>query len=59
MRFPIMKKCRLGPQNGSGSSETEKLLKIVSFQRTFFSQLDKVGGHRDPLGSLWLPVKNK
>ena len=27
--FP--KKCRLGPQNGSGSSGLEKLLKIVNF----------------------------
>ena len=31
--FP--KKCRLGPQNGSGSSGPEKLLKIVSCAETY------------------------
>jgi hypothetical protein len=49
-RFP--KKHRLGPQNGSGS---EKLLKIVNYQncqKTVLSQLEKVGGHRYPPGSL-------
>ena len=28
------KKCRLGPQNGSGSSGPEKLVKIVSCAET-------------------------
>jgi hypothetical protein len=42
----------LGPQNGLRSLETEKVLKIVSCQRTVLSQLDKVGGHQDPPGSL-------
>jgi hypothetical protein len=49
-----MKKCGLGPQNGLESSGTEKLLKIVSFQKTILSQLDKVSGHIDPLGSPFL-----
>jgi hypothetical protein len=49
-----MKKHHLGPQNGPGSSGTEKLLKIVSFQKTVLSQLDKVGGHQDPPGSVAL-----
>ena len=31
---PIPKKRRLGPQNGSGSSGPEKLLKIVSCAET-------------------------
>jgi hypothetical protein len=43
-----VKKHRLGPQNGPESSGTEKLLKIVSCQKTVLSQLEKVGGHRDP-----------
>ena len=30
----IPKKRRLGPQNGSGSSGPEKLLKIVSYAKT-------------------------
>jgi hypothetical protein len=41
-------KHRLGPQNGPGSSRTKKMLKIVSFEKTVLSQLDKVDGHRDP-----------
>jgi hypothetical protein len=40
---------RLGPQNGLGSSGIEKVLKIVSCQKTKLSQLKMVGGHRDPL----------
>jgi hypothetical protein len=51
--FP--KKHRLGPQNGSGS---EKLLKIVNYQncqKTVLSQLEKVGGHRYPPGSILPP----
>jgi hypothetical protein len=50
-----MKTHRLGPQNGLGSSGTEKLLKIVSCQKTILSQLDKVGGHRDHAGSIHPP----
>jgi hypothetical protein len=46
-----MKKCHLGPQNGPRSSGTEKLLKVVSFQKMALSQLDKLGGHQDPPGS--------
>jgi hypothetical protein len=46
-----VKKHRLGPQNGPGSLGTEKLLKIVSCQKIVLSQLEKVGGHRDPPGS--------
>ena len=30
----VPKKCRLGPQNGFGSSGPEKLLKIVSYAET-------------------------
>jgi hypothetical protein len=44
----FLKKHRLGPQNGSGSSGPEKLLKIVNYQncqKTVLSQLEKVGGH--------------
>jgi hypothetical protein len=51
-RYP--KKRRLGPQNGSGSSGPEKLLKIVNYQncqKVVLSQLEKVGGHRYPPGS--------
>jgi hypothetical protein len=40
-----MKKCHLGPQNGLGSLGTEKMLKIVSCQKTILSQLENVGGH--------------
>jgi hypothetical protein len=50
-----MKKHRLGPQNGPRSSGTEKLLKIVSCQKIVLSQLEKVGGHRDPPGSILPP----
>jgi hypothetical protein len=49
--FP--KKHCLGPQNGSRS---EKLLKIVNYQnceKNVLSQLEKVGGHRYPPGSLF------
>jgi hypothetical protein len=46
-----VKKRRLGPQNGPKSMGLIKLLKIVSCQKTFLSQLEKVGGHRDPPGS--------
>jgi hypothetical protein len=49
------KKRRLGPQNGSGSSGPEKLLKIVNYQncqKVVLSQLEKVGGHRYPPGSI-------
>jgi hypothetical protein len=35
IEVPIMKKHRLGPQNGPGKFRTEKLLKIVSFQKLF------------------------
>jgi hypothetical protein len=52
-RFP--KKCRLGPQNGSGISRPKKLLKIVNYQncqKTILSQLENMGGHRYPPGSL-------
>jgi hypothetical protein len=35
LRFLVTKKRRLGPQNGLESSGTEKLLKIVHFQKTF------------------------
>jgi hypothetical protein len=40
------------PQNGS---RNEKLLKIVNYQncqKTILSQLEKVGGHQYPLGSI-------
>jgi len=50
-----VKKCRLGPQNGFESLGPEKLLKIVSFQKNVLSQMEKVGGHRDPPG-LYLPI---
>jgi hypothetical protein len=43
-----VKKRRLGPQNGPESLGPKKLLKIVSCQKTVLSQLEKVGGHRDP-----------
>jgi hypothetical protein len=49
---PFSKKHRLGPQNGSGS---KKLLKIVNYQncqKIVLSQLEKVGGHRYPPGSI-------
>ena len=56
-RFP--KKRRLGPQNGSGSSGPEKLLKIVSRAETYKLkelmvgvQMDSVGGHQYPPRSL-------
>jgi hypothetical protein len=52
------KTCRLGPQNGSGSSGPEKLLKIVNYQncqKVVLSQLEKVGGHRYPPGSILPP----
>jgi hypothetical protein len=58
MKFLIAtypKKRRLGPQNGSGSSGPEKLLKIVNYQncqKVVLSQLEKVGGHRYPPGSV-------
>jgi hypothetical protein len=48
-------KHRLGPQNGSRSSGPEKLLKIVNYQncqKHVLGQLEKVGGHRYPPGSL-------
>ena len=48
-------KHRLGPQNGSRSSGPEKLLKIVNCQKcqnVVLSQLEKVGGHRYPSGSI-------
>jgi hypothetical protein len=51
--FP--KKHRLGPQNGS---ESEKLLKIVNYQncqKTVLSQLENVGGHQYPPGSILPP----
>jgi hypothetical protein len=47
----IDKENHLGPQNGPGSSGTEKLLKIVSCQKIVLSELDKVDGHQDPPGS--------
>ena len=49
------KKRHLGPQNGSGSSGPEKLLKIVNYQncqKAVLSQLEKVGGNRYPPGSM-------
>ena len=56
-RFP--KKRRLGPQNSSGSSGPEKLLKIVSRAETYKLkelmvgfQMDMVSGHHYPPGSL-------
>jgi hypothetical protein len=56
MLLPVFpKKRRLGPQNGSGSSGPEKLLKIVNYQncqKIVLSQLEKVGGHRYPPGSV-------
>ena len=55
--FPI--KRRLGPQNGSGSSRPEKMLKIVGRAETYKLkelmvgvQMDSVGGHQYPPGSL-------
>ena len=61
--FP--KKRRLGPQNGSGSSGPEKLLKIVScatiketekLKETMVGvQVDLVGGHQYPSGSFLPP----
>jgi hypothetical protein len=45
LRFLITKKLHLGRQNGPGSSETKKLLKIVSCQKIVLNQLDKVSGH--------------
>ena len=57
--FP--KKRRLGPQNGSGSSGPEKLLKVVSCatiketenaEKTMVGvQVDLAGGHQYPPGS--------
>jgi hypothetical protein len=48
MFLPVSPKKRpLGPQNDSGSSGPEKLLKIVNyqnFQKTVLSQLEEVGG---------------
>ena len=52
------KKRHLGPQNGSRSSGPEKMLKIVNyqnFQKHVLGQLEKVGGHRYPPGSPFLP----
>jgi hypothetical protein len=43
-----MKKCCLDPPNAPRSLGTEKLLKIVSCQKTALSQLEKVDGHRYP-----------
>ena len=40
----IPKKRRLGPQNGSGSSGPEKLLKIVSYAETEKLKEAMVGG---------------
>jgi hypothetical protein len=37
LRCQIVKKCRLGPQNGPGSLGPKKLLKIVSCQKTVLS----------------------
>ena len=51
--IPKKKRC-LGPQNVSGSSEPEKLLKIVNYQncqKVVLSQLQKVGGNQYPPGS--------
>jgi hypothetical protein len=57
MLLPFPKKRHLGPQNGSEVSGPEKLLKIVNYQncqKIVLSQLEKVGGHRYPPGSvLW------
>jgi hypothetical protein len=48
----------LGPQNDLRSLGVEKLLKIVSFQKTMLSQLEKVGGHQDPTGSIPITLGN-
>ena len=46
--------CRLGPQNGSGSSGPEKLLKIVSCTETEKNERDN-GGAPSGIG-VWPPV---
>ena len=53
------KKRRLGPQNGSGSSGPEKLLKIVSYAETeklketmVGAQVEFADGHQYPPGSV-------
>ena len=58
-------KCRLGPQNGSGSSRPEKLLKIVNGATITETkklkwivvgvQMGQVGGHQYPPGSFLPP----
>jgi hypothetical protein len=52
LRSPISKNLHLSPQNGP---EKLKLLKIVNCQnceKTVLSQLEEVGGHRYPSGSI-------
>jgi hypothetical protein len=43
MRFPIMKKHRLGPQNGPGSSGTKKTAKNSNLPKTYFESVGKCG----------------
>ena len=53
-RGAMPKKCRLGPQNGSGSSGPEKLLKIVSCAETKKTKRDN-GGAPSGIGR-WPPI---
>jgi hypothetical protein len=50
----FLKKHHLGPQNGSGSSRPEKLLKIVNYQNCQKIVLEKVGEGGWPPISTWI-----
>jgi hypothetical protein len=57
MKFPTTtypKKCRLGPQNGFGSSGPKKLLKIVNYEKLSESCFELVGKDGWPPISTWI-----
>jgi hypothetical protein len=50
-----MKKHRLGPQNGPEKFGNRKTAKNSKLPKNCFEPVGKVGGHRDPPGSILPP----